>query len=442
MNGDPGPGDVSDEVGVVEQAEPVVDALDPDDLDAGADVVGRAFLAEVHRRAEPELARPLKRLGEGGKIDAPLTRVAADPDQHVAVAPRGGIDEVGGGARAGRLVDVEDHAADDGVVGLGVPDPRRDARPDGVERDTVTEEERRGEEHLAIPHAGGGGDRECLVRDAVDVVGVLQAAADHVVDAEEGGEVVVAVEVGRVVDAEVDAVLAGELGDGVRRGGALDVHVELDLREGPDVFVGRQFGGAHHHSCPENSTAATWLTTAWKAWPRISSAVRGRGRSTGMQATIVDGRCDITTISSASSTASSIECVTSNVVVTRSIQIRCSSMFILRRVISSSAPNGSSSRSTRGSVTRARAIATRWRMPPDRWRGRAFSKSSSPTSLMRSSIADFSIGFPGRLDGEADVVVHVAPGEQRRVLEGDAEVMGLAGLRRRLAVHPYRPDVG
>ena len=118
--------DVTDEFGVVEQAEPVVDAFDPDHVESGADVAGRALLAEVHRRVEAELAGASEGFGEGREIDALLTGVAPDPDQQLSVATRGGFDELGGGARARGLVDVEDHAAHDGMVGGGVGDPGRD----------------------------------------------------------------------------------------------------------------------------------------------------------------------------------------------------------------------------------------------------------------------------------------------------------------------------
>ena len=63
-------------------------------------------------------------------------------------------------------------------------------------------------------------------------------------------------------------------------------------------------------------------------------------------------------------------------------------MFICRRRIWSSAPNGSSMNSTRGSVTSARAIATRWRMPPESSPGSACSKPRRPTSPIRSRMRD------------------------------------------------------
>ena len=118
------------------------------------------------------------------------------------------------------------------------------------------------------------------------------------------------------------------------------------------------------------------------------SGVRGRGSSIGTQAATRPGRGVITATTSDSSTASLIAWVTSSVVTARACQMRCSSRLSRCLVMSSSAPNGSSSSSTFGSTTRERAIATRWRMPPDSWAGRAFSNPSRPTSLIRSCTAD------------------------------------------------------
>ena len=183
-------------------------------------------------------------------------------------------------------------------------------------------------------------------------------------------------------------------------------------------------------------TFETSSATAWNSGLRVISAVRGRGRSTGTEATIVDGRGDITTISSASSTASSIECVTSRVVVSFSIQIRCSSMFMRRRVIASSAPNGSSSSRTVGSVTRARAMATRWRMPPDSWRARRLEPVQAHEG---DQIVDGRLRHigPCHLEGEVDVVVDASPREQGRVLERDSDLVPGPPVGRRLTVDAH-----
>ena len=66
-------------------------------------------------------------------------------------------------------------------------------------------------------------------------------------------------------------------------------------------------------------------------------------------------------------TASGIEWVTNTIVVPVCSQIRSTSSLRRSRVISSSAPNGSSMSRIRGSNESARAIATRCCMPPDSW---------------------------------------------------------------------------
>ena len=77
------------------------------------------------------------------------------------------------------------------------------------------------------------------------------------------------------------------------------------------------------------------------------------------------GRADITTTRVERNTASEIECVTKITVDPVSAQMPSSSMFSRSRVISSSAPNGSSMSKSAGENDSARAIATRCCIPPD-----------------------------------------------------------------------------
>ena len=104
------------------------------------------------------------------------------------------------------------------------------------------------------------------------------------------------------------------------------------------------------------------------------SSVRGRGRSTSTIFVIRPGRALITTTRDDRNTASGIEWVTNTIVVPVCSQIRRTSPFIRSRVISSSAPNGSSISRIRGSNESARAIATRCCIPPDSWYGMCFSE--------------------------------------------------------------------
>ena len=92
------------------------------------------------------------------------------------------------------------------------------------------------------------------------------------------------------------------------------------------------------------------------------------------------GRALITATWSDRKIASEMPWVTISVVAGFSVQMRSSSRLRRCRVMSSSAPNGSSSSSTFGLTTSERAIETRWRMPPDSCAGLAFSKPSRPTS--------------------------------------------------------------
>src|SRR6516165_11112518 len=77
--------------------------------------------------------------------------------------------------------------------------------------------------------------------------------------------------------------------------------------------------------------------------------------------------------------------VTNTIVVPVSRQMRSSSSFRRSRVISSTAPNGSSINRMRGPPSRARAIATRCRIPPDNSCGNARSQPARPTSRNSSS---------------------------------------------------------
>src|SRR5258708_7870667 len=90
--------------------------------------------------------------------------------------------------------------------------------------------------------------------------------------------------------------------------------------------------------------------------------------------------------------------------------MRCISTFICRRVAASSGANGASSSSTCGSSTSALAMETRWRMPPESWRGRAPPKLASPTSSIKRLIAGSSTRRPAILNGSAMLSCTVSHG--------------------------------
>ena len=118
----------------------------------------------------------------------------------------------------------------------------------------------------------------------------------------------------------------------------------------------------------------------------------------------------------------------------RSDQIRCSSTLRRWRVISSRAPNGSSSNSTSGSVTSERAIAARWRIPPDSCAGRARSNPARPTRSISAATLVPRCPLAGDLQRQSHVALDGAPGQQGWILEGDAQPAGAAQHRRCRAV--------
>ncbi len=93
------------------------------------------------------------------------------------------------------------------------------------------------------------------------------------------------------------------------------------------------------------------------------------------------------------------------------------------RVSASRALNGSSRSRTAGSSASARAIATRWRVPPDRVDGRRAANSRRPTSPSRSSAraAWRSADQPASSSGKRTFASARAPGEQPRLLEDEAD---------------------
>ena len=121
-------------------------------------------------------------------------------------------------------------------------------------------------------------------------------------------------------------------------------------------------------------------------------------------------------------------------------QMRSSSSFSRSRVISSSAPNGSSISRSLGPPSSARAIATRWRMPPDSSCGMRFlpAGQADQRQQLRGERAPPALAAAADLERQATLSSAVAPGEQSGVLEHEAD------FARRGAPPPARcqaPDI-
>ena len=124
----------------------------------------------------------------------------------------------------------------------------------------------------------------------------------------------------------------------------------------------------------------------------------------------------MTTISSATSRASSWSWVTNTVVTCTSSCSRRSQSRSSLRTLASSAPNGSSSSSTLGSTASARASAMRCRWPPESCEGSRCANCDRCTSSSSSSTrrGDLGLGPLADLEAEGDVLRHGHVLERRR----------------------------
>ena len=104
--------------------------------------------------------------------------------------------------------------------------------------------------------------------------------------------------------------------------------------------------------------------------------------------------------------------------------MRLSSTCISSRSFRSSAPSGSSSSSTLGRFTRARASATRWRWPPDSWVMRRDGEVLEAHHLEGGDRPGAALGPADALDLEPvlDVLPHAQVGEEGVVLEHGVDV--------------------
>src|SRR5919106_3812256 len=150
----------------------------------------------------------------------------------------------------------------------------------------------------------------------------------------------------------------------------------------------RDFDQARLHAAPScrAARASTLMSPQMRSTactnagsPSIAS-VRGRFSSTGTISSTRPGRRDSTMTRSAIHTASWMLCVTYRIVLRVRSQIASSSSCMSWRVWASRAEKGSSINSTAGSTASARAMPTRWRMPPESWCGYFCSKPHRPVS--------------------------------------------------------------
>ena len=213
----------------------------------------------------------------------------------------------------------------------------------------------------------------------------------------------------------------------------------LQLLAGRGSFAERRSSSGSRCSPRLRSSSRTCVTSSKNRGSSRVSTVRVAGRSMSTTPAMRPGRGLITTTRVERKTASEIECVTKTTVEASFCQIESSSRLRRSRVISSSAPNGSSISSSAGSNASARAIETRCCMPPESchgwWSPNAVSSTRSSISCTRALRRSRS--QPSISSGRRDVLRHRSPVEEDGVLEDDPVVAVDARLARRLAVHGH-----
>ena len=188
-----------------------------------------------HVRRKPRRRAVDERRRKGAKVHAELGRVGADADDAFRAAALAKIakpfDQLQARRRTVRPVDVGDQEAADADLGLGRGDALAQAVDDRSEILAGGQVAGRREEHLAIAQAVGCAVDQRLVRDASPVSPIDERLLNEPEDRQERIERVVAVEVRRIVDRQRPAGLACELDHGLGPDRALDMAVQLDLRD-------------------------------------------------------------------------------------------------------------------------------------------------------------------------------------------------------------------
>src|SRR5207249_4283726 len=168
----------------------------------------------------------------------------------------------------------------------------------------------------------------------------------------------------RIPPAEAQPVVDADAG--VKPGDEQRDQAERVVAEVEDQ-VGEEDERRAEAKAPDHGAAPCWRSTSSMIIVLRSSIslTRSVRPSFRISSRIWAGRAVSITSVVPTATASSMAWVTKRIVRPVSRQIRRTSFCMMRRFWASSAPNGSSISRTSGSVASARAMAVRWRLPPD-----------------------------------------------------------------------------
>ena len=221
-----------DEGGIVDDVIAVVDAIDMQDVEAVAHVRGRPAFAGMRGDMKARGARLVVHLLERRRRKWRLVVVEPDADHFLTSVGEDHVQELKPTRRPALARMRRDQQRRDALVLLGVVH-RRD---DPVEHRGVGHAELemrvRAEEELDVAGAAGGAARQRFVGHAMEIVSAPNRMADEIVDDQKGGEILVDVKLAHVrFDRERHAVLGGERSESLRFDRALQVQMQLDLRQ-------------------------------------------------------------------------------------------------------------------------------------------------------------------------------------------------------------------
>ena len=225
-------------------------------------------LALVSGEAEPCGPRRLEGRAVQHRIDPPFGRVHADADDPFDAGgsgtPQPGeqVDQLEPRGRPERPVHVRDQQAADAGLRFGRGQAVVQPGDDGREVLAAGKVAGRGEERLPMNQPVGSAVNDTLVGQPSPVLSAGEGRLHPPEHTKEPVERVVAVQLGRIRSSQVHAVTAGKLNQRPRAHRALNVTMQLYLRQAIRGDIKRRHEAlSHHPSRPECSLSTPWLAT-------------------------------------------------------------------------------------------------------------------------------------------------------------------------------------
>ncbi len=220
---------LNDQLGILQGAHAVVDALDTEQLDGLPDVVRAALLPRVRDQPQAFGRGVGVDIGEQGGRVADLGGVQADADELLTEGQRR-AQRIGGGFGPAVAQEAQDQGGGDPVGGLALGQRGGQPAEHLGQRHAVVEVRLRVEEDLGPAHARGRSPGQVGLGQIVEVLLVPQHRQIGEVQVEEGLQILEPVpgpQLGHVGGRQRDAIAGGQLDQQLGFERAFDVQVKL-----------------------------------------------------------------------------------------------------------------------------------------------------------------------------------------------------------------------